>query len=176
MSAQHVVGVLEDDEERLWATLPEAIALADAERARLTLAKTTDPGLLLRWFGPAALNAMCLSSDLLDFRMSASHKLARAAEFVPAWVPVTTLLLGENTTSALTELLTGGLYDVVVATDSLLARSRRLRCELKRLEIRTVCVPARPASRPGVPAGEADPAPQGPRMTASPRHRSEHAS
>jgi hypothetical protein len=156
VSAHHVLGILEDDEERLWATLHQAIAIADVERARLTLAKTTDPGLLLRWFGPAALNAMCVSSDLLDFHTTASHKVARAAEFVPAWVPVTTLLLGESTASALTELLTGGLYDVVVATDALLAHSRRLRCQLKRLELRTVPVPVRPAPTPGIPAGDAD--------------------
>jgi hypothetical protein len=87
VSAHHVLGILEDDEQRLWATLAQAIAVAEAEHARLTLAKTTDPGWLMRWFAPAALNAMCVSSEELDFRTAASHKLARAAEFVPGCVP-----------------------------------------------------------------------------------------
>jgi hypothetical protein len=156
VSAQHVLGVLEDDERRLWATLEQAIAVAEAEYARLTLAKTTDPGWLLRWFAPAALNAMCLSSEELDFQTTASHKLARAAEFVPGCVPVTTLLLGESTTSALVELIRRGHHDVVVMTDALLAHSRRLRCELRQLGIRTVLVSSRPASPAGVAADDAD--------------------
>ncbi|HWE11242.1 MAG TPA: hypothetical protein VG325_17970 [Solirubrobacteraceae bacterium] len=155
MSAHHVLGVLEDDEERLWATLDQAIALADVEHARLTLAKTTDPGWILRWFGPAALNAMCVSSDALDFRTSASHKLARAAEFVPACVPVTTQLLGESTPSALLELVRRGPYDVVVVTDALFGRRRRLRCELEREDVRLVVVPGRPAPLADVRAADA---------------------
>ncbi len=144
MSAQHVLGVLEDDEQRLWATLAQAITVAEAEYARLTLAKTTDPGWLMRWFAPAALNAMCVSSEELDFRTAASHKLARAAEFVPGCVPVTTVLLGESTTSCLVELVARGLHDVVVMSDAMHAHSRRLRCVLKQQGIRTVLVPSRP--------------------------------
>lgn len=156
MRAQHVLGVLEDDERRLWAALDEAIALADAGHARLTLAKTTDPGWLMRWFGPAALNAMCVSADAGDFRTAASHKLARAAEFVPACVPVTTLLLAENTAVAVSELLDRGCYDVVVVTDGLCAHNRRLRCELRRPDVRTVLVPARPGPPADVTAEDAD--------------------
>ncbi|HEY2441210.1 MAG TPA: hypothetical protein VGI07_13325 [Solirubrobacteraceae bacterium] len=156
MSAHHILGVLEDDEQRLWATLDRAIALADAERARLTLAKTTDPGWMMRWFGSAGLNAMCVSSDLLDLRTSASHKLARAAEFVPACVPVTTLLLSESTPSALMELVRRGHHDVLVVTDALLGRSRRLRRELEREDVRIVLVPGRPAPTADILAGDAD--------------------
>jgi hypothetical protein len=126
------------------------------------LVKTTDPGWIMRWFGPAALNAMCVPSDALDFRTSASHKLARAAEFVPACVPVTTLLLGESTSGALMDLVRRGPYDVVVVTDALLGRSRRLRCELKREDVRIVLVPCRPTPAADIPAGDAD----GPRAKA----------
>jgi hypothetical protein len=148
VSAQHVLGVLEDDEQRLWATLEQAITVAETEYARLTLAKTTDPGWLMRWFAPAALNAMCVSSEELDFRTAASHKLARAAEFVPGCVPVTTVVLGESTTQGLVELVARGLYDVVVMSDAMHAHSRRLRCALTQQGIRTVLVPSRPPADP----------------------------
>lgn len=148
MSIRHVLGVLEDDERRMWATLEEAVALADAEQARLTLAKTTDPGWLMRWFAPAALQSMCVSADELDFRTAASHKLARAAEFVPAWIPVTTLVLGENTRSALVDLLRTGHYDALVGTETLFGQSRRLRCALRRLEVRAVVAAHTPTTAP----------------------------
>ena len=150
MSAHHVLGVLEDDERRLWATLEQAIALAATENARLTLAKTTDPGWLMRWFAPAALNAMCLSSEELDFRTAASHKLARAAEFVPGDVPVTTLLLAESTPHAVMELIGRGHHDLVVVSDALLARSRRMRCGLKTLGVQLVAVPSRAPATAGI--------------------------
>ncbi len=165
MSAQQVLGLLEDDERRLWATLEQAIAVAEAEYSRLTLAKTTDPGWLMRWFAPAALNAMCVSSEELDFRTAASHKLARAAEFVPGCVPVTTVLLGDSTVTAVGDLLGRGRHDVVVVSDFLHAHCRRLRCVLKTHGVRTVLVPTRdlppkaaadvrssPCRTPGVPA------------------------
>lgn len=145
MCIRQVLGVLEDEECRMWGTLEEAVALADAEQARLTLAKTTDPGWLMRWFAPAALQSMCVSADELDFRTAASHKLARAAEFVPAWIPVTTLVLGENTRSAVIDLLGTGQYDALVGTESLFAQSRRLRCALRRLEVRAVVAGRVPA-------------------------------
>jgi hypothetical protein len=158
VSAHHVLGVLEDDEQRLWATLEQAIAVAEAEHARLTLAKTTDPGWLMRWFAPAALNAMCVSSEELDFRTAASHKLAHVAEFVPGCVPVTTLVLGESTTPALVDLIGRGEYDVVVLSDALHGHCRRLRCVLKEQGIRTVLVPSRPATGAEAPGSSPGPA------------------
>ena len=125
MSVRHVLAVLEDAEPRLWSAFDRAVALAAQDEARLTLAKTTDPGWLMRWFAPAALQSMCVSAEDLDFRRLASHKLAVAAEFVPARIPVTTLVLGFNTTRAVSELLRGGGYDAVVATGVLLRRHRR---------------------------------------------------
>ena len=161
MSAHRVLGVLEDDEQRLWATLERAIAVAEAEYARLTLAKTTDPGWLMRWFAPAALNAMCVSSEEMDFRTAASHKLARAAEFVPGCVPVTTLVLGESTAPALMELIGRGEHDVVVLSDVLHGHCRRLRCALSEQGIRTVLVASQapPDADAAAPGSSPCPAP-----------------
>ncbi|MFZ0088322.1 MAG: hypothetical protein WAL63_02360 [Solirubrobacteraceae bacterium] len=142
MSARHVLGVLEDDECRLWATFDRAVGLAASERARLTLAKTTNPGRLLRWFAPSALHSMCVSAEELDFCRIAGHTLARAAEFVPGSIPVTTVLLGDDTTSSLATLIRGGTFDAFVATDAVL--TRKLRADLRRLGVRTVVVPRRP--------------------------------
>ena len=150
MCLKHVLAVLEDDESRLWSALDRAIELADAEHARLTLAKTTDPGWLMRWFAPAGLHAMCVPAEELDTRVAASHKLARAAEFVPAWIPVTTLLLGQSTAHALAEMVQRGCYDAVVTPEGLLRHSRRLRTELRRLGIETVVAGCRASSPVGM--------------------------
>jgi hypothetical protein len=141
MSVHHVLGVLEDDERRLWATFDRAVSLADAERARLTFAKTTDPGWLTRWFAPAALQSMLVSAEELDFPSIASHALARAAEFVPDWIPVTTLVLEQNTACALTELIRRGGYDALVATEAFFSHHRKMQRELRRLDLRTFCAP-----------------------------------
>ncbi len=151
MSAHHVLGVLEDDERRLWSTLDRAVRLAAEQPARLTLAKTTNPGRLMRWFAPAALQSMCVSAQELDFQTIASHTLARAAEFVPGSIPVTTVLLGPDTTGCLVTMLRDGPYDALVTTEALL--NRRLRHELRRLGIRTVVVPRRSAP-PAIPSAD----------------------
>ncbi len=161
MSVHHVLGVLEDDERRLWSTFDRAVTLAAAEQARLTLVKTTNPGRLMRWFAPAALQSMCVSAQDLDFRTIASHTLARAAEFVPGSIPVTTVLLGQDTTGRLLAMLRSGPYDAFVTTDALL--NHRLRRELRRLEIRTVLAPRRPASSAGSSEETADRAHSGAR-------------
>jgi hypothetical protein len=111
------------------------VALADAERARLTLAKTTDPGWMMRWFAPAALQSMCVTASEADLHMAASHALARAAELVPACIPVTTVLLGKDTGGSILDLVRRRPCDAVVATDALLRRRRRLRRELGHLGV-----------------------------------------
>ncbi len=58
MSLRDVLAVLDDDQRRLWVTFDRAVRLADAEGARFTLAKTTDPGRVMRWVAPAAVQSM----------------------------------------------------------------------------------------------------------------------
>ena len=54
MSMCNVLGVLGDNEDQVRATLEAAIALADAENARLTLVKTCDDGRAYVWITPFA--------------------------------------------------------------------------------------------------------------------------
>jgi hypothetical protein len=146
MSLHDILGVLDDgDEAVVWATFDQAVALAGDEHARLTLVKTIDPGRLMRWFAPAALQAMGIALPDLDFETIAGHTLARVVEFVPAGIPVTTRLLGLPTGRALIDLIGGGRHDAFVATDVLLAHNTRLVRELRRRHIRTVPVSSHPA-------------------------------
>ncbi|HWC86684.1 MAG TPA: hypothetical protein VG388_09095 [Solirubrobacteraceae bacterium] len=168
MSFRHVLGVLENGEDALVSVLTGAVRLAEIERARLTLAKTTDPGRVIRWLRPcAALSMVTPMAELVsaeaDLEEMAGHRLARAAEFVPASIPVTTIVLGPDTARALRALLGSGTYDVMVATAALLARSPRLGRELRRLGVSVLALadsPAQPEDVSEVPARAPRPAPQ----------------
>jgi hypothetical protein len=141
MSFRHVLGVLEDDEDRLWTVLDRAVDLAEAECAPLTLAKTSDPGWIVRWLEPFVILSAFLPTVRPDFHAKAGDRLARAAEFVPGSIPITTLILGLDTPCALRALAQTGTYDVVVATAALLARNRLLTRELRRRGICTLGIP-----------------------------------
>ncbi len=135
-----VLGILEDDERCLHATFERAVELADRERALLTLAKTTDPGWLMRWFAPAAIPSMMVPETCLDFDRIAGNRLARAVEFVPAWIPVTTVVLPRNTSKGVLGLLRTGCYDGIVASSGLLGQCPRLRRGLIRAGVEIVAV------------------------------------
>jgi hypothetical protein len=140
-AVNHILSVLEDDEARLQQTFACAVGLADRERARLTLVKTTDPGWLMRWFAPTAIQSMMVPQCCLEFEEMAGHRLAAAVEFVPAQIPVTTAVLSRNTSRGLHQLLRSGRYDVLVVSDVLLHRCPRLARELVAREIAVVSVP-----------------------------------
>lgn len=145
MIFHHVLGVLDDDEVGVGTVLADAVRLAEAERARLTLAKTTDPGRLVRWLRPCAVLSLIVPmTEILsaeaDMTAIAGHRLARAAEFVPDSIPITTLLLGPQTGTALRALIRSDTYDVVVARAALLARNPRLRRELRKLGVCALAV------------------------------------
>jgi hypothetical protein len=133
-----VIAILEDDRREVAHTFERAISLADAGHSRLTLAKTTDPGRLMRWFAPAAMQAMALPASCYEFDAVARNQLAQAAEFVPSWIPVTTLLLGRPTGRALRELLNRGGYDAIVCPERLLEHCPKLARDVRRLGLVTV--------------------------------------
>jgi hypothetical protein len=139
MSMCNVLGVLGDNEDRVRATLEAAIALADAENARLTLVKTCDDGRAYVWITPFACGGAYVPPPI-DTPAEAARLLAHVAEFVPETIPVTTLVLGHDTQGSLVRLVRAGNYGAVVADRQLLAHCRRLRRELRREGIREVPV------------------------------------
>jgi hypothetical protein len=151
MSMCNVLGVLGDNEDQIRATLEAAIALADAENARLTLVKTCDDGRAYVWITPFAYGGAYVPPPI-DTPAEAARLLARVAEFVPETIPVTTLVLGHDTQGSLVKLVRAGNYGAVVADKQLLAHCRRLRRELRREGIREVPVTLRPAEHPDTDA------------------------
>jgi len=142
MSMCNVLGVLGDSEDQARATLNAAIALADAENARLTLVKTCDCGRAYVWITPFAYGGAYVPPPV-DSPAEAARLLARVAEFVPGTISLTTLVLGPDTQRALVRLLHAGNYGAVVADKQLLSHCRRLRRELLREGIREVPVTLR---------------------------------
>jgi hypothetical protein len=138
-SFHHVLVLLDDDEASMWAVLDRAIELAEAERARLTIAKTTDPGWIVRWFGPLTVLSRCgpMIEPSTDAQCAA---LDRASSYVPPQIPLTRVLLGSDTVCALRGLAKRSSYDLLVLRESLLARNRSLRREIRRLGLCTLTV------------------------------------
>ena len=151
MCMRNVLGVLEDGGDRLWSTFEAAVDLADRERARLTLVKTWTPVQYFSWCGPFAVGGLYVPPET-EPSVAAERLLARAAEFVPADIPVTTMLLSMETERDLRRLICGGAYDAVVADERFLRHARRLRRERGRDGVETRAVHAtahpQPEARP----------------------------
>jgi Universal stress protein family len=154
-SFRHVLALLDDDSCAMCSVLDRAIELAGAEHARLTLAKTTDPGWVTSCL--CAYGALAGAVPLTDAELQerAGHRLARAAEFVPGSISLTTVVLGRDTPSAVRRLAEGACYDLLVVSHRLLAHSRRLRRVVKRLGISMLTVSLEPAPRLEPLAGNA---------------------
>lgn len=142
VSFRNVLALLHDNEEEMWAVLERAVELADTERARLTLAKTTDPGRLVRWFCP--LTPLCRLAPIAEPDLSAiaARRLARLAETVPASIPLCTVLLRSDTCGSLRRLADRVPFDLVVVSAGQLAHGLKLRRELRRLGVCTLSVAA----------------------------------
>lgn len=137
-----VLAVLHDDQREATAVLDRAVELADVEHACLTLAKTSDPGRLVRWCGPLA--ALCRPPAMIDFDLQgiATQQLGRLVDQVPASVPFRTLVLGPDTACAVRQLLAHGSYDLLVIGAKSLSRDFRLRRQLRRPGICVLAVSA----------------------------------
>ncbi len=139
-SFRHILALLGHDEPAASAVLERAVELAEAQRARLTLAKTTDPGRIVKWFGPMTILARAPCDPEPDLQRFAQKMLSRACESVPASVSLTKVLLGPDTACALQRLAARDSYDLVVFDSALPAHNHRLRREIKRLGVCTLTV------------------------------------
>jgi hypothetical protein len=135
----HVLVLLDDDEAAMSSLLERAIELVEAEHARLTIAKMTDPGRIVRWFGPVAMLSRC-GPVLEPTAESQCHALDRACARVPASIPLTRVLLTPDTIPALRRLAEREEHDLLIVKDALLRHNRGLRAEVRRLGICTLTV------------------------------------
>ncbi|MGH2860692.1 MAG: hypothetical protein ACRDLT_04190 [Solirubrobacteraceae bacterium] len=135
----NVLAVLSDGEESMRATFEAAVGLADRANARLTLAKTCDPGRAYVWVAPFAAGAAYLPPEL-ESPDDAARLLSRLAEQVPGSIPLTTLVLGCDPQAPILKLLRERHFGVVVADHYQLSRWRRVRRELQREQVPTVLI------------------------------------
>lgn len=145
MSMCNVLAILGDDEAQISDTLAAAVELADAEHARLTLAKTCVSCQRYLWASPFLCGNVYLPPE--DKQAEASRALARAIEQVPSTIPVTTFVLGPETGRELRRLVHNGNYNALVAPRRLLSHRPRLCQELQQLGILTLPVPAPSSGR-----------------------------
>ncbi len=147
MSMCNVLGVLGDNEDQMWETFNATVALAETERSRLTLAKTCDDGRAYVWVTPFAFGGVWVPPPL-ESPVEASRVLARVVEFVPACIPVTTLVLAADAQTSLVKLVRAGHFNALVADADLLSHCRKLRRELDRQGIQGVPVKLCSAEQP----------------------------
>ncbi len=136
---RHVLVLLDDDETATRGVMERAIGLAEVERARLTIARTTDPGRMVRWLGPLTVLSRCGPMIAPDIE-AARRALDRVTASVPAAIPLTRVLLGQDTPRALRELTKTDHYDLLIVKDSLIAHHRALRRDVRRLGLCVLAV------------------------------------
>lgn len=143
-----VLALLDSDPEDCRDVLERAIELAEAERSRLTLARTTSPGRVVACM--CSFSALACAPTVSDgeLRAEAGRQLARAAALVPGSIPLTTVLLGHDSARALRQLVQSGCHDLIVLRRDVIAHSRCLRRAIRRLGVSTLIVEPAAASAP----------------------------
>ena len=146
-SFHHLLALIDDDKHAMWSVLDRAVELAEAENARLTLAKTTAPGRV----------AVCMCSFVAlgyappvsdeQLQAEASRRLAQAAEFVPPTIPLCTVLLCADTARGLRRLVQRGDYDLIVAGERDLRHHPSLRRAIRKLGIAALMVSEEPVAQ-----------------------------
>lgn len=144
-----------DDDAATEAVLERAVEMADAEHARLTLAKTSAVGRV----------GLCLCSFTAltcvppvtreQLQAEAAQRLARVAESVPDWIPLSTVVLGCDTPRALERLVERDAYDLIVVSESDALHRRGLRRTIRKLGIAALMVTSEPVAQPQPPLRKA---------------------
>jgi len=151
MSMCNVVAVLEQCEKQHLSTFETAVELADRQNARLTLVKTCESTRGFVWLNACAIGTLAAPLQL-NLSEVAARQLALVAETVPSWIPLTTLLLGNNTQKSLSSFLDRYLCDALVIGPNLLVRRRRLRQDLQDRGLQVLVVHPHTSQGTGDPA------------------------
>jgi len=146
MCMRNVLALLEHDEERRWSTFQVAVDWAEQEHARLTLVTGVDRPQAYTWCAGFGAGGIYLPPE--NDPDEIARRLARAAEFVPADIPVTTMLLSADAERDLKRLIRSGTFDALVADAHRLRHSRRLRRECGLNDVAIIGVHPRPGSCP----------------------------
>src|SRR5258707_12251028 len=104
-SFRHVLAILDGEPEDYRHVIARAVELADAEHARLTLAKTRGPAWLAHGVRVFPLGAV---PPPVDLGPHARDVLPRTAELIPETVSLSSLLLRDDGCLSLRRLLGGG--------------------------------------------------------------------
>jgi hypothetical protein len=128
---RNVLAILGADEREAEAVIANAVELATEAHGTLTLASLARESWWMRCLYALALGAGAYAPRE-DLTTLAERSVARAAEFIPAGISVTTLVTDDPR-----RLLESGRYDLLVIGAKQVARRR-----LARLPIPALIVPA----------------------------------
>lgn len=149
MAVEHVLAVLDGDEDSGHGTFAAALEVAGSESAALTLARAVHSAWIARSLEPF-LMAPFVMPEAWNAQQFAQDELARLVEFVPAEIPVQTAVLSAPVLAGVRGLIRSGCFDALIADAKLLGRWRLGR-ELRRHGVTAVPV------RPPVDGDRADP-------------------
>jgi hypothetical protein len=149
MTCHSILAILSTDDVEAEAVLSNAVELAEQEHARLTLAALTGETRTMRWLAALALTASGYGPGLEDLATFAQRRVARAAEFIPTGVSVTTIVVTDPR-----QFLRSGNYDLMVV-----GAKRVTRRGFKRLRIPALVIPTTGGSCRDRPTAEPAPLP-----------------
>jgi hypothetical protein len=109
-----VLAVIEGDLPESTAVVERAAAIAEESHSWLTLAGLAQLDSRVAWLAALALTAGCLAPTRDDSESLAQHGVARAAEFIPATVGLTTMVISWPPRRRVRRLLAGDRYDLLV--------------------------------------------------------------
>jgi hypothetical protein len=113
-SYHSLLAVVGGDAAEADAVLARAARLAEESHARLTIAAVAHPGRLTMWLAGLAMAVAAVPPCREELETLAQHRLARAAEFMPQAIGLTTMVITEPPRRPIRRLLESGCYDLLV--------------------------------------------------------------